>query len=93
MSNFGVYIIQSERNGRYYIGCASDHEHRLLEHNNQRVKATKNLVPWTLKIFLPCSTFEEARKAEYRLKSYKRRDILEKVIQSGIFPWEHNKGR
>ena len=32
-----------------------------------------------------------ARSAEFRLKRYKRKDILSKVVADGIFPWQYNK--
>jgi len=89
MNNPGVYIIQSEKNGRYYVGSTGNFEQRLEFHNKGLVKATANIRPLLLKVFVTCDSITEAKQAEYRLKKYKRRDILEKVIKDGIFPWNY----
>ncbi len=89
MSQSGVYILQNNRNGRYYIGHTSDLGRRLKEHNSGKVKATRHLAPWELRVFIKCENPTEARMAEYKLKKYKRRDILERVIENKTFPWNH----
>ncbi len=85
----GVYILQSLKNGRYYIGSTNKINRRLKEHNTGKVKSTCFIRPLKLKVFLPCSTLEEARQAEYHLKKYKRKDIIKSVIQRKMFPWEY----
>jgi putative endonuclease len=89
MKNFGVYILESEKNGRYYIGSTDNIDRRLHEHNLGKVTSTRNTKPWKVKIFIKCITLSEARISEYRLKKYKRKDILEKIIIDGIFPWNY----
>lgn len=89
MKKPGVYILKSNKNGRYYTGSTDDIENRLKYHNSGWVAATKNYRPFELLAFLPCVNLSEARKAEYRLKQYKRKDILEKVIADLKFPWLH----
>ena len=64
---------------------------RLRYHNNGLVKATKNIRPLEIRAFIPCPTITEAKKSEYRLKQYKRRDILEKVINDRILPWNFTR--
>ena len=90
MEQAGVYILQSDKNGRYYIGSTNNIKERLGIHNSGRVKSTVNLRPFVLKVFIVCLNSTEAKRAEYRLKKYKRRDILEKVINDSTFPWEHS---
>ena len=90
MKIIGVYIIQSLKNGRYYVGSTQDFESRIKYHNEGRVPSTKHLRPWVLKVLLPCSSITLAKQSEFRLKKYKRRDILEKVILDKTFPWEYN---
>ena len=84
-----VYILKSIKNGRYYIGSTGNIERRLEEHNAGKVYATSKTKPWSLGIFISCSNLTEAKQCEYRLKKYKRRDIVEKVIKDGIFPWNY----
>jgi putative endonuclease len=77
----GVYILQSLKNMRYYIGSTENVDSRLIMHNNGKVKATKFLTPWTLKFFQPCSNITVAKQLEYALKKLKRRDIIEGIIR------------
>ena len=89
----GVYILKSLKNKRYYIGSTDNINRQIIEHNNGLVTATKNIrPPLELIKLIPCSNITEARKSEYRLKKYKRRDIIEKVIKDGLFPWEYKNG-
>jgi len=89
MGNPGVYILKSIKSSRYYIGSANNIERRLSQHNKGFVRATKNIKPLELKCFVLCNDLTEAKRSEYRLKSYKRKDILEKVIKDKTFPWEY----
>ncbi len=89
MKTAGVYIIQSTKNGYYYIGSTDNIERRLAQHNKGLVRATRNLRPLEIKCFIRCSNPTEAKQSEYRLKNYKRKDILEKVITDKIFPWNY----
>ncbi|MCA9355915.1 GIY-YIG nuclease family protein [Candidatus Nomurabacteria bacterium] len=85
----GVYIIKSVKNSRYYIGSTIDIDRRLKEHNSGKVFSTKGNIPWELKIFLNCDNITDARRYEHRLKKYKRKDVIEKVILDGKFPWDY----
>ena len=67
----------------YYVGSSANPKRRLDDHNQGRVKATKNKGPWVLKFFQEFSTVSEARQIEYKIKKLKRRDILEKIIKDG----------
>ena len=87
-----VYILQSLKNERYYIGSTQDIETRLKEHNGGLVKATRHLAPLELKTIISCETIVEARKAEYRLKKYKSRRIIDKVIKDSSLPWQYKTG-
>ncbi len=89
MKNFGVYILKSTKNNRYYVGSTDNIERRVKEHNLGRVTSTKLMIPWELKAFIQCESVSKSRANEFRLKKYKRRDILEKVIIDGVFPWEY----
>jgi len=91
MKNFGVYILESQKNGRYYVGSTEDIDRRLRQHNAGSVLSTRNARPWILMVFVNCVNLTDARSSEYRLKKYKRKDILKKVIQDAVFPWDYKK--
>ncbi|HUZ92925.1 MAG TPA: GIY-YIG nuclease family protein, partial [Candidatus Paceibacterota bacterium] len=90
MAHPGVYVLQSRKNGRYYVGSTIDIARRLQEHGQGFVKATRFIRPLELKLFVECATLKMARKTEYRLKKYKTNNIIEKLIASGVFPWEYD---
>jgi len=78
-----VYIIQSQKNGRYYVGSSEDPVRRLNEfHNKSKVKATMYLTPWKLVFSQRYEEIADARKVEYKLKQKKSRVILELVIKN-----------
>jgi len=43
-----VYILYSEKDHKLYVGCTSNLEQRVKEHNSKKVTATKNRVPLVL---------------------------------------------
>jgi len=79
--SYSVYVIRSERNGRYYIGFSSRTEARLAEHNAGRVKATRYLRPWALVHSEQFTDASAARRREYQLKSMKSRKYLDALIR------------
>lgn len=79
-----VYILQSEINGRYYIGSTNNLIRRLDEHNQGKSKYTRLTRPFKLMLSQQYLTIEEARKIEYRLKKLKNRSIIEKIIENGV---------
>ncbi len=77
---FCCYILQSLKNGRYYIGSCADVTKRLYEHNAGLVKSTKNYFPWQLVSIEKFMTRSEAMKQERRIKNWKKRIAIEKYI-------------
>jgi putative endonuclease len=78
-----VYILQSEKSGRYYIGSSEDPQKRLIEHNSGKTVSTKNKGPWMLRLSQRYPTLLEARRVEKKLKKFKSRKILEQIIKDG----------
>lgn len=79
-----VYILQSIKNGKYYVGSTENLLRRLSQHNLGNVKFTKGLKPLELVFSQEYSTKKEARKIEHRIKKLKRRDYLEKIIKDKV---------
>ena len=77
-----VYILESEKTGRYYIGCSHDVEERLKKHNMGMVEATRKFRPFQLKLKQEFQNLTEARQIEVRLKKLKRKDYIRKAIEN-----------
>jgi len=88
---FGIYILQSLKNSRYYIGSTNEMNRRLVQHNRGHVRATRHIRPLELKVFIEQESLKKARSGELRLKRYKSRIILEKVIADGQLPWKYKE--
>ena len=76
-----VYILQSQKNKRYYIGSTIDLRNRLEEHNSGKSKYTSLTKPFKLVFNQEYKTFREAKKIEYKLKSFKNRAILDRIVK------------
>lgn len=78
-----VYILESLRNKKHYIGSTANLENRFLEHENGEVKATQYLRPWKLIFSQTFDDIKIARQVEIKLKRFKSRKIIEKIINDG----------
>ncbi len=71
MSMFFIYIIQSEKTNRYYVGYTGNIDQRLEKHNAGGVNSTKHVIPWKLKYTEEFTNKVDAWKRERQIKSYK----------------------
>ena len=67
MSYF-IYVLKSCVSKRFYIGCTSDLQKRLLSHNQGKTKSTKPYKPWELVYSEKFESKTEAFKREWHLK-------------------------
>ncbi|GAB4022205.1 GIY-YIG nuclease family protein [Spirosoma koreense] len=71
-----VYAIQSEVDGRIYIGMTNNLARRVQEHNSGKNRSTRFYKPWKLIYTEQVSTRAEARKRELYLKSGVGKEFL-----------------
>ena len=55
-----VYILKSEKNGKFYVGSTKNLKDRLNRHFTGRVRTTKDWRPLKLVFYKPYPTFREA---------------------------------
>lgn len=79
-----TYILRSDFNGSYYVGSCGDLNVRLKMHNGGLVRSTKRYVPWRMVYFEEYSDLSFARKRELKIKSWKKRSMIEKLINTGL---------
>ena len=80
-----VYILKSSKDKKLYIGCTSNFEKRLSEHNRGAVKSTKSRRPFRLVLQEEYSDkYEAFRKERYYKTAKGKKEILEKITYCGI---------
>lgn len=75
-----VYILRSQRDGRFYTGVTTDVSRRLEQHNAGKVKATRYMRPFTVVYVEPHVDSTEAKKREYYIKAQKSHKFIEQLI-------------
>jgi putative endonuclease len=77
-----VYILQSEKDGSYYIGEAPDAEKRLVFHNMGKQRYTKTKTPWKLVYRESHPNKHKAILREKEIKRKKSRKYVEWLIKN-----------
>ena len=81
--DYRVYILFSKTKNRYYIGCTSDLEQRLVKHNQNHKGFTGKVADWEVVYFESFKSKIKALAREKQIKGWKSRIAIEKLI-SGI---------
>lgn len=82
LNMIGYLYILATRNNHYYIGSTNNLKRRLIEHKSGKTKSLKKLLQFNLVFYKKYSSAIKSRKAEIRLKKFKSRKIIEKIIKS-----------
>lgn len=86
-----VYILKSLKNGQYYVGSTRDVKARVVQHNSGNVVSTKHKRPYNLVFHQEFPNIDVARKVELKIKSWKRKDYIERIVEDGKInykgPW------
>ena len=81
MDSYYVYILQSSKDEKFYIGFTKDIYERLKRHNCGKVFSTKNRLPFKLIYSERADTLQKALLREKYLKQLKR-ERLRQLIES-----------
>jgi putative endonuclease len=77
---YWVYILQSRRYGRYYIGATSDIMERLANHNRGSSTATKPYRPWELVYQESFDNRTAALRRERQIKRFKHGEAFKRLV-------------
>jgi len=81
---FYVYVLQSLRDKKLYIGFSKNIKKRFKKHKEGSVKSTKNRRPFKL-IYLEAHTSEkDARRREKYFKTTKGKSSLKQVLRNAL---------
>ena len=78
--SYYTYILQSEKDHRYYIGSTSDLKRRLHEHNSGKTKSLRFRRPLFVIHQEEYETRELAESRERQIKSYKGGNAFKQLI-------------
>ena len=69
MRHYYVYVLQSQKDEKFYVGYTKDIQKRLEEHNSGKVRSTKERRPLELIYWEGCLNQQDAIKREKYLKT------------------------
>jgi len=78
-----IYILYDDKLDKYYIGSTVHLDRREYEHLSKQSKYTKSGKNWQLVFYHKYLNIKDARRIEYKLKRFKSREIIEKIIKDG----------
>ncbi len=76
-----TYVLQSEKDDKFYVGFTKDLKLRFEQHNKGLVESTKDRRPLRLIYYEACLEGNDATKREKYLKSYHGRMFLKKRLK------------
>ena len=79
---FYLYIIQSQKDGSYYVGSTKDLVRRLKRHNEGRSKYTKGRRPWELVYNEEYPDRPTAMKREQEIKRRKDKLFIANLVRT-----------
>ncbi len=79
-----VYILKSQKDNCYYIGCTNNVVKRLDAHNSGKTQSIRHRRPFEIVWTESHITAENAYKRERQIKAYKGGDGFKKLINGGV---------
>lgn len=79
---FYTYVLRSEKDGKLYCGYSADLKSRLEYHNNGKVAATKNRIPFKLIYYEGYLNQQDATAREKFFKTQWGRNYLKRVLKN-----------
>ena len=79
---YHVYIIESLKDGTYYVGSTQNLTERLERHNQGRSKYTKTKRPWKIVFYEKHPDRSSAFIREKEIKSRKSKSYIEALVRA-----------
>jgi putative endonuclease len=77
-----TYVLQSQKDNKFYTGFTSDLKSRFKSHNNGEVSSTKHRKPFVLVYYEACLNKEDAIHREKYLKTHYGKMFLKNRLKS-----------
>jgi len=79
---YTVYILQSDRDGSYYIGYTACLGKRLIRHNEGRSRYTRRKIPWKVIYQEEYFNRSQAMEREKELKRQKSHMCIDRLVRA-----------
>jgi len=79
---FYTYVLQSEKDGKYYTGYSKDLKSRFESHQKGLVVSTKNRGPFKIVYYEACLNQQDATHREKYLKTHHGKMFLKNRLKS-----------
>jgi len=79
---FYTYVLQSEKDNRFYVGFTGDLRLRFDQHCKGHVESTRDRRPLKLIYYESCLSQDDATKREKYLKTYHGKMFIKKRLKS-----------
>jgi putative endonuclease len=77
---FYVYVLQSEKDGNFYVGYTKDLKARFFSHNAGKVESTKRRIPLSLIYYeASCNQSDALKREKYLKTAYGKRYIKSRL--------------
>jgi putative endonuclease len=88
MTSYFIYILQSWKTNKFYVGYSTDPWRRVLEHNNKVCNSyASKFRPWGLRaVFLVGTNESEAIRIERFIKKQKKASLILRLIEPTYIP-------
>ncbi len=86
-----VYIVESLKDGTYYIGSTQDLKERLEHHNQGRSQYTKAKRPWKLVYSEEHPDRSAASIREMKIKNRKSKDYIKTLVRTSRQAWREDR--
>jgi putative endonuclease len=77
-----TYVLQSEKDGKFYVGFSKDLKQRFEQHNNGNVESTRDRRPFKLIYNEACVDITDATHREKYLKTYHGKMFIKRRLKS-----------
>ncbi|MCC6724661.1 MAG: GIY-YIG nuclease family protein [Saprospiraceae bacterium] len=81
LTEYIVYVLKSEMDGRLYVGFTENLDRRIKEHESGTTKSTKGFRPWKLVHQETVLGLQQARDREKYLKSGVGKEWLKAIVK------------
>ena len=79
-----LYIIKSQVVDKYYTGISQNPQRRLEYHNTLEKGFTSRYRPWKIVFVRECKSKKQAMLFEKKIKSWKSKKMIEKILSGDI---------